>query len=141
MKIVSPTGNWNVRFDEAGSGLYGAPRGNRQHNGVDLECVPGSVILSPISGEIVREAYPYAGDLSWSGCLIRSAQAEVKMFYMRLYHHIRKELNKGNTYPITQRLPIGVAQDITNRYPDQGMTPHIHLELKTFERVNPMDHR
>jgi hypothetical protein len=138
MKIISPTGSWTLRNDEAGQGFFGAPRGKRSHNGVDLECVPGQVVLSPISGKIVREAYPYAGDLKWTGCLIVAKGIEIKMFYMRLYHHIRKELKSGSVRCV-ERLPIGVCQDITNKYPDQGMTPHLHLEAKIMQRVNPMD--
>ena len=136
MKLISPTGKWNVRSDGAGQGWFGAPRGKRLHNGVDLLCVPGQVILSPISGTIVREAYPYAGDLKWSGCLIRGDQMEVKMFYMRLYHHIRKAL----PYSIAAGIPIGQAQDVTNRYPNEkDMKPHVHLELRLPQLVDPLD--
>jgi murein DD-endopeptidase MepM/ murein hydrolase activator NlpD len=138
MSLISPTGNWNVRNDGAGQGSFGAPRGNRQHNGVDLLCAPGQVILSPISGQIVREAYPYAGDLKWSGCLIVGDRMEVKMFYMRLYHHLRKHFPES----VYAGQPIGTAQDITNRYPDEeDMLPHIHLELKVPRRVDPLEYR
>lgn len=137
MKLLSPTGDWLVRNDGAGIGTYGAPRGNRLHNGVDLVCVPGAAIYSPIDGIIVREAYPYAGDLKWSGCLISGTQMEVKMFYMRLAHHIRKAF----PYSVSAGEEIGWAQDITKKYPNEpNMTPHVHLELKAMQRVNPMEY-
>lgn len=137
MKIISPTGNWNVRNDGAGLGYFGAPRGKKLHAGVDLQCVPGQVIWSPINGTIVREAYPYVGDLKWTGCLIVGDQMKVKMFYMRLLPRIRRFL----PYDVKVGEKIGWSQDITNRYPNEpNMTPHVHMELQIMGNVNPMDY-
>ena len=132
MKITSPTGTGEVRHDAMGSGSFGAPRGRRRHNGTDFVCVPGSVIYAPISGTIVREAFPYAGDLKWSGCLLTAKGIQVKMFYMRLYHHIRKHF----PHLITEGTPIGIAQDISSKHGDK-MIPHVHMEVKTYQFVNP----
>lgn len=141
--ILSPTGSLEIRMDGWGQGSYGAPRGNRSHSGVDLVCVPKQVILAPITGTVVREAFPYAGDLKWAGCLIVGDQIEVKMFYMRLYHHLRKDLPQH----CTMGMPIGLAQDISSRYNhkpeavDFGeMIPHVHLEMKLPQKANPMNH-
>lgn len=38
--------------DQQGSGEYGAPRGNRKHNGVDFSCLPKSKKLAVSAGEV-----------------------------------------------------------------------------------------
>lgn len=131
--MISPTGSNEIRVDAHGDGNYKTPRGDgRTHNGLDLVCVPGQSIVAPISGKIVREAYPYAGDLRWSGCLIVNRDEEVKMFYMRLLRGmVGREVDEGDE--------IGWAQNIANKYtPD--MIPHIHLEYKLRLRVDPYNY-
>jgi hypothetical protein len=137
MKLISPTGNWNVRNDGAGQGSYGAPRGRRLHNGVDLQCVPGQDIYAPISGKIVRVAYPYVGDLKWTGFLIVGDQIRVKIFYARLLRHYENNL----PLDVQANRTIAKAQDVTRRYPNEpDMTPHIHMELEVLQRVDPMEY-
>ena len=130
LKMVNPTG-LNIRgLDVWGSGSFGAPRKNHVHQGVDFICVPGQAIFSPINGLIVREAHPYADDLTWSGCLIRGQYMEVKMFYLNLYRDlIGLNVTAGQT--------IGKAQDISLKYP--GITPHVHAEAKSLltNMINP----
>jgi murein DD-endopeptidase MepM/ murein hydrolase activator NlpD len=133
MKVVSPTGLGIRGLDDWGSGHYGAPRGNRVHNGTDFICVPGQDVYAPITGKIVRVAYPYAGDLKWSGCLIVGDRTEAKMFYMRLSRHIVGSFVEAGDV-------IGTAQNISNRYssPDrEPMTPHVHLQIKMMDYINP----
>jgi len=136
MKIVSPTGSWDIRNDAEGFGYFGAPRGNRVHKGLALVVEPKQNIVSPIFGNVIREAYPYAGDLKWAGCLIIGTQEhvglEVKMFYMRLYHHIRKQLPQYGHHVFPGN-PIGTAQDISNKHGAE-MIPHVHLEIRETQQ-------
>jgi murein DD-endopeptidase MepM/ murein hydrolase activator NlpD len=130
--IISPTGKWEVRgADKHGQGYFGASRGNRKHNGIDLLIEPGQRIVSPIDGKVIRDAYPYAGDLKWSGCLIKGKGMEVKMFYMRLLKGIIGS-------QVKQGQEIGWAQNIAHKY--AGMLPHVHLEIKMMSYVNPEDY-
>jgi len=51
LKFKIPTaGGWIVRNDSGGQGIYGAPRGNRTHKGVDLANPVLSPIYAPIDG-------------------------------------------------------------------------------------------
>lgn len=142
--LLNPTGKGIRDFDDYGSGYFGAPRGKRVHKGVDFICAPGQDILAPISGQIVREAFPYANDLSYRGCLIVSGLAQVKMFYMTLHHTILQRLKRHELVEVEQGTSIGKAQNIANKYKDadKTMTPHVHLELKITQPtlVNPEDY-
>ncbi len=109
--------------DPAGSGEYGASRGSRTHNGIDYVCVPGCQVLSPVDGVITKRGYPYGDDLQWRYVQITDSDGLMhRLFYVEPSLGPMKRLRKGSI--------IGVAQDITQRYPDNGMQPHIHLEVK-----------
>ena len=55
-----------VRADDGyGSGVFGASRGGRLHEGVDYACYPGSQLLSPVAGRVSKLGYTYASDLSF----------------------------------------------------------------------------
>jgi hypothetical protein len=117
----SPVKEPQIRDDPQGDGHFLASRGERFHRGLDLVVVPREVIFSPISGKIIRKAYPYASDRQWEGVLIKSKHYWVKMFYMvPLEFLIGRQVDAGD--------PIGFAQDIRNKY-NQGMLPHIHLAV------------
>lgn len=142
--MQSPTSSWDIRNDSMGSGYFGAPRGSRTHNGIDLVVEPQQGIVSPIFGNVIREAFPYASDLKWAGCLIRGTQKheglEIKMFYMRLFHHIRKTLKTGHTHYVFPGVPIGTAQDISKKH-GEAMTPHVHFEIRKrdWQIINPQE--
>lgn len=123
--IISPTGH-GVRSDAAGDGHYHAKRGERLHQGVDYICTPGQTIICPInSARVERMAYPYA-DKSYGGVLLSNNRMELLLFYFEPDEQIfGRTLFKGNA--------IGIAQDITKRYSDSKMTPHIHLQIDSVD--------
>ncbi|EDO29292.1 predicted protein [Nematostella vectensis] len=78
------TANQNLRTcDSHGCGSFGASRGNRKHNGIDIITVPGEKIMSPISGTVTRYPYPYGNDLSYTGIEIVNSEYKIKMFYLK----------------------------------------------------------
>ena len=124
--MISPTGG-GIRNDDGGSGLWLAKRGLKLHQGVDYELPngPGQLVVSPITGRIMRVAYPYSDTQEYSGCEIRGADIWIKMFYFRPYDaKVGQRVVMGES--------IGIAQDISKRYKD--VTPHIHLEVI---KINP----
>lgn len=110
------------RNDQHGSGQYGASRGGRTHRGLDVISVAGENVYSPIEGEIVREAVPYANDPSYRGLVIRGSgpwsDYEVKLFYVEGF--FCGQVAPGDL--------VGTAQDLTTKYP--GITNHIHVEIR-----------
>lgn len=121
-----------LRSDAAGDGRYGAPRGSRSHNGIDYECKPGAPVLAIASGTISKLGYCYGDDLSWRYVEIRAVDG----FKHRLFY-VDPIVEVGDTVDSTT--PIGRAQDISKRYPDRGMLPHVHYELKDLDGnfINP----
>lgn len=123
--MISSTGK-GIRNDGAGQGHYGAGRGRKVHQGMDDICEPGQDVVAPISGKIVRKAYPYS-DKSYGGLMIQGPRMAVKLFYFKPASGIvGKQVRQGDV--------IGTAMDITLRYPDdEDMTPHIHREICSID--------
>lgn len=115
-----------IRSDSWGDGNFGSSRGDRAHQGVDIEVYEGETIYSPIPGKINRIAYPYADDLKWQGVEILGLGEwtgySIKMFYMSPDKSlIGKTVDRG--------APIGKAQAISKKY-SPAMQDHIHVELR-----------
>jgi murein DD-endopeptidase MepM/ murein hydrolase activator NlpD len=116
-----------IRNDSQGDGFFGASRGYRSHNGLDIVVTPSSGVYSPIEGVLLRKAYPYGTSRSneqWEGCVIVGVGDyqgyEVKIFYMRPFV-IGEYVFPGDI--------IGVAQDISRKY-SSAMIDHLHVEVR-----------
>ena len=118
-----------IRNDKGGAGYYGASRtkisGGQviryKHKGTDYECEPGQDIYAPCTGKIIRVARPYIGT-NYSGILLDAKKARMKIFYIEPDKNlIGKSVRMGEV--------IGKAQDISARYKQYGVTPHVHLEI------------
>lgn len=109
--------------DRYGSGQFNAGRvrgGKRHHHqGLDIVAKAKEQILSPIDGDITREAIPYA---PFTGLVIRGTGTylgyEVKLFYVQGYR----------SGPVIKGEVIGRAEDLTKKYP--GITNHVHMEVR-----------
>lgn len=120
------------RTDPWGSGQYGAGRGQRTHQGLDIVARPGEAIRCPIEGDVVREAHPYPNEPRFSGVVIRGKGVwsgyEVKVFYVN-------GVFSGDAKP---GQVLGHAQDLSGRYP--GITNHVHVEVRQHGRaLSPND--
>lgn len=123
--MLNPTGE-GVRVDPMGNGNYGASRGTRTHNGVDLIVCPGQAVFSPIDGKVVRKILAYAND-SYYGVQIEGKRATVSLLYLRpLDGVVGSTIKKGEI--------VGTAQDISKRY-NNNMIPHIHMRI---DRCDPL---
>lgn len=129
LKIWSPTRGRVRGIDKWGNGHFGAPRGDHLHRGSDfIVNLPNSgddfTIISPVSGSTERRSRPYP-DGPYSGICIKEASGSftIKMFYFKAFDHIL-----APDYWLFPNLPIGVAQNIGEKYP--GMIPHIHTEIE-----------
>lgn len=123
--IIQPS--QKMRNDSKGDGHFGASRGRRTHNGLDLIVVPGSAVYCPIEGYMKRVAFPYGAgkrNKKWLGCAIEGMGLyrgyEVKIFYMDPF------LMGEDVYPNDI---IGKAQAISKKYSSQ-MIDHLHVEVR-----------
>lgn len=118
--------------DGDGCGHFGASRGSRVHQGLDIIIREGQQIMSPIDGEVVRFAFPYE-DKSFSGLAIGNKDYFIKIFYMAPTVQPGTSIKKGQV--------IGLAQNIQRRYGPE-ITPHVHIEVwdksKMSLAIDPM---
>lgn len=135
MRTGNPTNPLIIRIDGWGSGKFGTPRGTlpggakKFHDGLDVQVKPGDLIHSIIDGKMVKIDYPYARDLSWTGLQQENSLVRVEYWYMAPAHDI-----VGKT--VTVGTVIGVAQDISEKYPEHEeygiMLPHIHIRVTLY---------
>jgi len=120
MKIIPPIRG----SDPQGQGHYGAPRGTGKHNGVDVSCYKGSVILSITGGMVTKIGYPYDPGDKKKGHL-RYVQVTFDETNYR-YFYIDPFVSVGES--VKPEDPLGVSQGLTEIY--LGITDHIHFEIK-----------
>lgn len=123
--VVQP--QQKMRNDSRGDGHFGASRGRRIHNGLDITTIPGSAVYCPIEGLVKRVAYPYGTsrrNVRWTGCVIEGIGLyrgyEVKIFYMQPF--MIGEFVSPNEI-------IGKAQAISKKY-SPSMIDHLHVEVR-----------
>lgn len=120
--------------DKHGSGAYGASRGSRKHNGVDIACYKGSEVLSINDGKVTKIGYPYDPNDSKKGHL-RYVQVTSGDYYFR-YFYVHPTVSVGDR--VMKDDMLGITQGLLDVYP--GITDHFHFEVKQgSEYINPMN--
>lgn len=136
-----------VRSDPAGDGGFQAPRGSYNHTGIDYQCIPGAIVCSPVAGQVTKIGYAYgSGYGDWDPSTGEGdpyRYVEITSGNGRHHHrllYVDPTVAQGAI--VVRGTQIGIAQDVTQRYPGQGMLPHVHYEVYLDERkldnyVNP----
>ncbi len=120
LKYLVP--NQTIRgCDGKGCGTFGADRGNRKHQGIDILTFKGQQIVSPISGVVTRKSYPYANDLNFEGLLIENGVYSVYIWYITPWKVKDQQVTAGDV--------IGVSQNIAEKY-GSTMQTHVHITVK-----------
>jgi murein DD-endopeptidase MepM/ murein hydrolase activator NlpD len=117
--------------DPFGCGHFGADRGNRKHEGVDIVVVKGQDIFAPIGGKVTRFPFPYGSDLKYTGIEIINDKYKCKIFYLTPKVAIGTTVKAGDK--------IAIAQDISEKY-GNSMTPHIHVEIYDVKTGKLLDY-
>lgn len=113
--------------DAHGNGDYLAPRaGNRQHNGIDLACYPGTIVCAIRPGEVTKIGYPYDPAKHPEKGHLRYIQVTDPAGYALRYFYVQALATVGDIVETGQ--PIGVSQALGDIYP--GITEHVHFEVK-----------
>lgn len=108
------------KSDPFGQGHYGAPRGSRKHEGVDIVTIVGENIYSPIAGKVTRFPFPYGNDLSYTGIEIKNETYTIKIFYVKPTAKIGAAVSVGTK--------VAIAQNIAKKY-GSTMINHCHVEV------------
>lgn len=117
--------NQAIRNDAAGQGHFGARRGSRTHQGLDLLATPGEPVMAPVTGTFIRSGRPYANDSRYRLAVIHGQGQEWKLMYVEPL----ATLKPGDRVKAGQ--VIGTAQDIAAKY-GPPMLNHVHVELRTI---------
>jgi murein DD-endopeptidase MepM/ murein hydrolase activator NlpD len=119
--------------DKFGSGFFGASRGDRSHNGIDLEAIIGTQIESPLKGVVTKLGWPYAqperSHIRYVEVTDPSKEYRFRFFYTQPVVEVGDEIEIGDV--------LGVSQLLSTMYP--GITEHIHFEIKNSkdEYIDP----
>lgn len=112
--------------DAYGCGDFGASRGNRTHQGVDLVSPVGDRVNAPCDGTIVRHSRPYANDNRYDGVLLRCQTGhDVYIWYIDVTAGVSANVRAGDQ--------LGTTQALSLRYPPRrggAITNHIHLQVR-----------
>ena len=123
--------------DEHGSGEYLAPRGSRNHNGIDLVVHAGDKIVSPNSGFVTKIGYPYHPKKHPDKAHLRFVEVMEQDQYECRYFFVQPSVRVGDK--IHEGDVIGTAQGLTEIYP--GITDHVHYEVEVSGTyINPSDY-
>ena len=121
-----------IRSDAAGDGHFGAGRGMRLHQGLDLQVEPGEDVFSPVDGRFIRRGYPYASDERYHLAVLNGEGYEVKAMYVAP----DPSLKPGDRVKRGQY--IGKAENVAAKY-GGAMQPHIHVEVRKVVGAQLLD--
>lgn len=119
-------------IDPQGDGSYGAPRGNRKHNGLDVEYKAGSNFVAPFDCKIIRHGTVQANKpftlIEVQG-IGKFSHLTAKYMYIIGLPVSDKIIRRGKS--------LGIVQNLHLYYPS-NMINHVHIEIyDNGTRVNP----
>lgn len=128
---------YNVRgHDDHGSGSFGAPRGDRDHEGLDLIFQPDALVKAPFDCVISKHGQVYPSPARYKYIEFKGlpntpfTDYRVRFMYVLPIANINQNYSKDSV--------IGKSQDIEALH-DQ-ITDHIHCEvysIKTGDVIDP----
>jgi len=152
--------------DSFGEGHYGAARGSRLHEGVDIEVPPNSSVLAPMALEVIERRLPYSNDGAEynDGLLLRGLGDHTDVWIMLWYMtpsstESGKQFQQGEVIGTSRSLQCQQAPNLdasawripgcgypcmTDEVHDESwvpdkpcMTNHIHVEIFAADPGRP----
>jgi murein DD-endopeptidase MepM/ murein hydrolase activator NlpD len=121
-KIPTSAG-WTIRKDSGGDGRWLAPRGGRQHKGVDLSSAVGDQILSPIDGKVARTA-AVAGGMPGTKIF---GSGDYDGYIAYLFYCAPNSGMVGKN--VKKRDVVATQGDLSQDYPE-NVGDHVHVAIK-----------
>ncbi|XP_051276171.1 leukocyte cell-derived chemotaxin-2 [Dicentrarchus labrax] len=107
--------------DRWGQGRYGAPRGSREHKGLDIRCSDGSIVYAPfdvtLHGNVIVYTDPKKAAIN-NGINLRGEGLCFKLFY------VQPDQTSGS---VRKGERIGVMLPMQTVY--EGITSHVHVQM------------
>jgi len=111
--------------DKWGCGHFGASRGGRLHDGVDVACYKGSTIRCVVGGKVTRIGFPYSQDNEERK---HYRLVEIKDDKGKIWRYLYMDPLVEAGQSVFTGQPIGVSQGINEVYP--GMIDHVHIDCE-----------
>lgn len=140
--VISPIPNPKLRNDDSGHGKFGAGRGARKHEGIDIEAPPGTPIQSAVDGTVERIGEPYRpGHRLHGKFTIIWVRGNDGRLYGYFYTAPRNRDGNPTVNPGDSVKKGQVIGTLQNRAAGEaGMTNHLHLEFREGPgRGKPID--
>jgi len=129
LRVVLP----ERKTDQHGSGHFGAPRGARRHTGVDYAAFPGTEILSPLPGRVIRRGFCYSDGVGSATDENPFRLVEIQHDNGQVGRYLYIEPLVGAGDRVARFEPIGRVQDLNRRL--KNITPHVHVDVKINDKV------
>lgn len=129
-ELASPTPSGRIAPDVAGGRWFNASRdgGARLHNGIDFEATPGTPVVSTVDGVVTMVGRPYPGAKNAGEPTYHYVDVTTADGHVTRLHYVDPSVKLGDRVRAGET-QIGVAQDITLRYPDNPY--HVHSRCGT----------
>ncbi|KAM8889224.1 leukocyte cell-derived chemotaxin-2-like [Synchiropus picturatus] len=119
-------------YDSWGAGYYGARRGSRVHQGLDIECADGSEVIAPFDVTLAGRLTVYSNPSQEQthinmGINLRGQGLCFKFFYVTP-DRVSGTVRKGER--------IGTMLPMQSTYP--GITSHVHVQM--CDKSDPTPH-
>ncbi len=132
--LVNPTG-LGIRNDAGGKGHYGAPRGSRQHYGLDLQSIDGQDIISPVSGSAINSSFVNSKGITIPTIVIIPTDANLGFNKLEILYVGPVE---GGWRNISGGDVIGQSVNLQSLGYPTNVGPHVHVQMKLDKaRINP----
>ncbi|CAD5111521.1 DgyrCDS825 [Dimorphilus gyrociliatus] len=126
--------------DGNGCGHYGAPRGSRRHNGIDLRCEADSDIYAPFPGTIVRRSRPYPDNRCCNDGLHYRGIGAWSEYEFSIWYNKMVPNGIGKTFSTGDKIGTHIGLHCSGCY-SLAMTDHSHFQLyKNGVIVNPTEY-
>lgn len=111
--------------DSMGCGHFGASRGGRNHNGLDIVAQVNEGVTVPFKCKVTKYGYVYSGNMDFRYVEIQGfgllKYVKIRLFYVRSLVAVGDVLERGDI--------VGAVQNIAG-YHGGGMKNHIHVEIR-----------
>lgn len=126
IKLRRLQNNQKIRgCNSSGCGDFGASRGGRVHNGVDIEAAPGTNIMAPFDGVLLRKGYRIYSD---SRPALIGIEIKSDSDYMSKLFYVTTSLPVGHRFKAGD--VIAQVQNMKQYYSNPEMPNHVHQELR-----------
>lgn len=138
--------NCSIRSDKQGDGHFGAPRGQRTHNGIDFVIQPKDKFKFLFDGNVTKLGYAYSKEQGKEDQRYIEVTSVIKKAGEYVTYVVRYLYVDVKNFKVSQKVTTKdtiITGNIAGRYNDnksseQKMINHVHVEIraKQHSKIN-----